>query len=195
MAVGDIYQLVFNHTVLGVACVNRFWYRQDVAGSVSGAVSAASSFNLSLVPAFAAAQSDDCVYQSIEVVNYRTPTDFTVMTPTVTTGTRTPTTFTLPPELVAKLKFNRNGPGTRYTFKAISGFLREDIDNSGLTAAATTIANNLGIVLDNALTWSGATFSQVQVQGPTTLGVNPTAFFVVNQYLAAAFGTQNTRKQ
>lgn len=195
MAVGDIYQLVLNHTVLGVACVNRFWYRMNTLGTGSPAAGLAESFDGFILDVWKDCVSDDVVFQSIAVTNYANPLDFTVRTPTITTGTRTPATFTLPPELVCKLKFNRNGPGTRYTFKAISGLLREDIDNSGLTAAAVAILDDLGNALEVPQNFSGNIWDQVQVQGTPVLGVNPTSYFVVNTWLTAAFGTQNTRKQ
>lgn len=196
MALNDIYKLTLSGQTLGEDNDNVFYYRTEATGSGSGAQNLCNSFEATILPAIFPLLSENATFQLIEAVNLASPTDYYSQVPSPNAGTRDSDggVNDMPSFLVASVQFNRNGPGTRYSYKRFSGLLKADTLGNDLQSGTAAAWVSACVVFAVAAVFGSWTFRPVQVKHPTPLGVNPVVNFVIGQVLEVELGTQNTRK-
>lgn len=195
MAVGDIYYLKLKQLYLGEEILNVFYFRETITGTaLNRAAALAETWDNQILPDLALCQSEDLLYEDIETAVIRTPTVFYNHIPLTTNGVRVTVTDTAPSWMTASVRFNRNGPGTRYAYKRFSGLLVEDINENQLSGAAITLFTTNLQPMRNPISGFGFTWVPIQIKSGWTLGSIPVENFVINSLLGARLGSQNTRK-
>lgn len=194
MALNDVYQIKLTGTYQGITWNNVWWYRQ-LAGAATTATALGPAWQTGVHANLAAFQNDEVDYTQLSVINYRLPSDSILSTPTITAGARAGTSNPAPTFLSASIRWNRNGPGTRYSYTRLVGLLEEDFSANALEAAAVALLTTAANSMTNTLISGANQWQRVQVGGNPTLGVNPTVnFALTTPGLAYRLGTQNTRK-
>lgn len=194
MAVNDVYKCTLRGQYLGEEWVNVFFYRQTAVAAGNQAILLWQRFDATVADDYADWANTEVSFLELEILNMRVPTEFTSVQPTKTAGQRTATAGEAPSFLTGTIRFNRNGPGTRFSYKRLVGLCEEDIIQNGLSSAAVTALTGIGTLIRTTLINGLATFIPCQVRHPVILGVNPTVNFDLNNVTAVRLGTQNTRK-
>lgn len=195
MAVGDIYYLKLRQLYLGEDCLNVFYFRETVSGTaLNDAAALAETWDAQILPDLALCQSEDVAYLDIETAVIANPTVFYNHIPTTTAGDRTTLTDTAPSWMCASLRFNRNGPGSRYAYKRFTGLLVEDINENQLVSGTATLFTTNCQSMRNPISGFGFTWVPIQVKSGWKLNTVPVENFVINTLLGARLGSQNSRK-
>lgn len=198
MAIADVYNVRMGGGYLGNAWLNSFWYRCLADGAGVGAEQLLNSFQLSVLQPFAEFANTGVTITTLECVNYGDPLDFDVQSPSETEGLREETSDPAPSFLTASMQFNRQGPGSRYSYKRFCGLYELDINGNALTSTAITLLDDLSDGCRSQQVYGDWIFAPVQVKQPAPgtggLGTNPTVNFTITTTLRVFLGTQNTRK-
>lgn len=198
MSVGDVIQLRVVGDYLGQEWQNVFYYRQT-AGAAAGAGACLNLFEDEVMDNVLATMLDSSTVLSLSAVNgmnnsdqYSRPPD-----PGFEQGTLDALTLGESPSNAAVgFRSNRNGIGTRYSYKRFAGVPLSWIAGNAWAvasdAAHLALANALGL----SLSGFGYGFDPVQVTGGFKLGEVPTVSFALTSWLRIdRMSTQNTRTE
>ena len=195
-SVDDIIQLKFYQQAAAGMVLNVFYYRVSVAAAGNAANALLDQFDEDIVPVYANTQSNVVSYISLEALNGMDNSEYaSSQALAAASGTRSGTS--MPMLNVAKIRFNKAQPGTRYGYKAISGILDSDVGSDDtLGALVLGLLNTLGGALVTPLVNAGFTFVPCQVTGGFKLGVAPTFSHDYDDLFVMPYvTTQVTRKR
>lgn len=196
MTIGDVIQVKVSGTYLGEAWNNVFYYLQ--AGG--GAAAAGACLNL-----FEAQVMDNVVDMMLDTsdvtyltaVNGMNNADQYERLPNAGYSVGELDAAVLgeaPSNVAVGFRSNRNGIGTRYSYKRFAGVPLSWLSANGWDASSDTLRAAMAVALGGTLTGSGYTFQPVQVTGGFTLGTAPTYTFVLDAWSPMTRpSTQNTR--
>jgi len=200
MPVGVKYALKMKQLEYAQDILNVFYYRQTVvnAAGAQDAEALFEAFNLDVLSHWDEVVTDEISILEVEVFAIEFPTDNHQAVPNNNVGTRTVVTAERAPSWVAAgYKSNRNGAGTRSSFKRFAGLSQIDYDANGFTtaflalAAVESLRNALGSEIESA---GGSKFVPVQLKSGWTLGINPVENFQLNTWLLPVLTSQVSRK-
>lgn len=198
MAVGDVFVVKMKQTAQGQEMLNQFFYEEKVTASSDAAFDLFDVFNLQVLVEWIDCVQDDQKITALEVFNIGTPTVFREAVPSNSVGTRAATNATRVPTWTAfSYKSNRNGAGTRRSYKRFAGLLEVDIDYNVLSAtflaiaAVSNLQNQLGTQLVGA---ASGEYLPVQISAGWIPGVTPIVNFGLVSWQDAVLTSQVSRK-
>lgn len=194
MAVNDVIMLRLDGDYQGQNWSNVFFYRQTAAGCANEAQALWNAFNGTPMTEITDFMNDEVNVTSLLSVIIRAPNVYYQATPTRTAGQRAGTSQPAPSYMAGSIRFNRNGPGSRYSYKRFVGVLEEDFSGNATESAAIALLNAIGDALVVSISNGGCTYEPVQVASGWTYYTQPTVNHVINENLAARVTTQNSRK-
>lgn len=144
MALLDTYKAVIHADYLGKDCQNRFYYRQTAGTSLlAGGLNAALVDDL--IPIMASLQSEDLVYDRIEIINMDNPADFGIFpVPGPITGARVGTTA--PSFNAWAFRLNRTTRNIRNGRKSLAGVMEGDTTGNDPHPDFLPVLNAAGII-------------------------------------------------
>lgn len=190
MAVGDVYQIIWDYTWAGGSgsggdevCNNVYWYRQTVGSSPTAANDLANAFSAVGTPLVALAPTW-ITFTRQQVVNYRNPLDFTQVIYNVP-GTRAPAGEKSTPVNNVRFYSGRPFPGARGASKQYPFLAESDVVGKNLTAVFMALQETIDLrdAHGAPLTSNGQSFVPVVIDTRTVqpqLGVNPTVRYEVD---------------
>jgi len=198
MSVNDVYVVKMKQVSSGQAILNQFFYKQTVVGDADGAAELFTEFDDSILSLFVDCVQDDLKTTALEVFNIQFPTEFREALPNFNTGTRGATAATRMPTYVSfSYSSNRNGAGTRRSFKRFAGLLDADVDTNNLSSSflaipeVDTLRNVLGLELTGL---GGGKWLPVQVAAGWIAGFAPTLHFTLGSWIGPVLTSQVSRK-
>ena len=198
MAVDDVYVIKMKQIANAQEMLNQFFYAVSVDEGSDGAKELFDEFNTDILADWVDCVQDDQKVTSLEVFNIGVPTKFWEALPTNNTGTRAATNATRVPTWTSfGYRSNRNGAGTRRSYKRFAGLLEVDIDYNTLSAAFLAIPevdalrNTLGTKLVGV---SGGEFLPVQISAGWVPGVTPVINFGLTSWQDPVLTSQVSRK-
>lgn len=194
MAVNDVVMLRLDGDYKGQNWSNVFYYRQTAAGCANEAQALWNAFNGNPMTQITDFMNSEVNIVSLLSVIVRAPNVYYQAAPTITEGQRVGTSEPAPSYIAGSVRFNRNGPGSRYSYKRFVGALEEDYDGNTTETAAANLLFDIGGALDVAISNGGCTYEPVQVESGWVYYTQPTVNFVINETLSARITTQNSRK-
>lgn len=196
MGVGSIYRVILSGSYLGQQITNVWHYAQLAGGSGNQSGGLSTEFQAEVLANLADCVASQYDFTNLLVVDVQTPSQFTDdSSPTPSTGARTIADADLAPSYLAfGFRSNRNGPGSRYSYKRFPGLSEVDFDGNALTATFKALADPLRAALGSTLVSGANQYFPFQIPGGVELGQVPPAGFVVNGWNDAYLTTQNSRK-
>lgn len=172
-SVGDVVQIKVFQTCLDQLLVNSFYYRIDAGASpsVDDLLSAFKDDVWDVVRALVTAANVTTKY---EAINGMDNAEFEVEEVT-TPGTNAGGGAVLPAQIAAVFRSPNAGPGTRYSYRAFSGFTSSQLEGTGGTWDNTqldeldAVCVALGAILEGA----NGLYTPVQLTGGFRLGTPP----------------------
>lgn len=196
MAVGDIIQLRLEGQYLGQAWQNVFYYRVN-SGTGNAAGSCLNLFEQDVLGIILNAMVDTSEVIMLTAVNGMNNGDqySRAPNPGFIFGTVDAVEIGQAPSNAAVgFRSNRNGIGTRYSYKRFGGVPLEWIEGNAWTVSAGIAHDAIEVALGDSLSGAGFVFQPYQVSGGFKLGVAPTATFpLTNWQRIERMSTQNTR--
>lgn len=199
MAVADIYCVKMFGDYLGQAFLNVFFYEQVLTGSPSDALGLHEAFDEDVLVDWVDTVVSLVGISNLEVFQPENPTDFHDGQPGNNVGTRA---VTSPARTAAFEAFayrsNRDGPGSRASYKRFVGLSEEDTTGNLLEAAflaipaVVALATSMGQVIASG--GPGATYKPIQVKHPVPLGIPVVKNFDIISWLPPYLTTQVSRR-
>lgn len=197
-AVGDVYIIKQKQISGGQDILNQYFYEMTTVGDADGANELFNTFDDDVLSLLIDCVQDDMKTLALEIFNIQFPTEFREALPDNNTGTRVATAATrVPTYLAFSYRSNRNGPGTRRSYKRFAGLLEADIDTNVLSSSFLAIpeVDTLRNILGLALTGSGGgVWRQVQVKSDWVAGFAPTVNFNTGSWQDPVLTSQVSRK-
>lgn len=198
MAVDDVYVIKMKQIANQQEMLNQFFYVVSVDEGSDGAKELFDEFNTDILADWKNCVQDDQKITAVEVFNIGVPTKFWEALPSNNTGTRAATNTTRVPTWTAfSYRSNRNGAGTRRSYKRFAGLLEVDIDYNVLSSAflAITDVEDLRNMLGTKLTGvSGGEFLPTQISAGWVPGITPLINFNLTSWIAPVLTSQVSRK-
>lgn len=194
MATGDCYAVKLYQEFLSQECLN-IWTYEQIAGGANMAVGLWTNFQILVLPAIAALQSDDVVYTNLEVFNIEFGSDYKDGQPTPAAGERDPLGSNGSSLLAFGFRSNRDGYGSRRSFKRFTGALEADLAGNVWNSTAQALMADVADAMELTITYGSAQFKPIQLRSGWAPGVTPTKNFdIIDWALMPNVTTQNSRK-
>lgn len=198
MAVGDVYLLKMFQDFFSVKCLNVFAYQQQNAAAETDALGCFTAFDQSILINWKSSVVSQVTIPNVEVFQIASPSDFKDGAPVNNAGTRAAVLADLMPAFVAaSYRSNRNGAGSRRTYKRFTGLKDVDVDNNALSVAFLALPGVIALLaalplpIANA---TGSTYVPVQLKSDWVLGAAPTINFPITSYSQPTLSSQVSRK-
>lgn len=195
MAVGDIYQVVFESFVSGEDNSNVFHFLMtDDGGTGEPAEDLFTAFEDTLVPLHADTLSVNWAGKGLSVINLADLDDFKeAQFAADVDGTR-------PGENIASVacwsfRLNRAVPGQRSGWKRLSGISETDVYGQVAQAGVLPSLAAYAVGLTAGLTEDSKIWELAVVKRPIVYGTNPTVYYLPNTADYAGVGSQVSRKR
>lgn len=197
MTVGDVYRVVVDQQYLGQEMLNVFYYQHTAGTGTDQAANLADIFQDNMLQEMSNLQLDTVEYDSISVVNGMRNTDqFVLASPTPAGGDLdSATLINSPSDLAVGFRSNRNGMGTRYSYKRFGGVPLSYVAGNGWSSLYDSALLSMAAELGTVLTQSGNSFTPVQITGGFKFGTAPTpTFFLTSWVFDTVPSSQATRR-
>lgn len=198
MSVGEIYVLKMKQESDNVAILNQFFYKEIQAPTLGSAEELAKTFDSIILAEWAGSVVDAISCILVEVFAIETPTDFFELSPTNEVGLRVSTPATLMPTYMAfSYASNRDGAGTRRSFKRFAGLLDVDVDGNSLSSSFLSIdaVGDLRALLgSNLIGATGGVFQPYQIKAGWKAGFVPVEHFALPDWQIPKLSSQVSRK-
>lgn len=198
MAVGDIYVLKMNQELFTQAMLNVFYYEQTTKLGSDDAANLNEAFNAFILQEWQGCVGNGVTIPFIEAFAIANPSDFNQVTPAINTGLRTaPSDQRSPGWIAFSYRSNRNGAGTRSSYKRFGGIFDTDMNANVLDSLFLAIPSvgALQISLGNPVTSiAGDVYKPVQVKSGWQLGFPPIKNFDITSWFTASLSSQVSRK-
>lgn len=183
MSIGDCYAVKLFQDFDGQQLLNVWTYEQ-VAGGSNQADALRDAFESTVLAEIAALQVTTIDYTNLEVFNIEFGSDYADGAPTPGSGLRTADTL-LPKFVALGMRSNRDGYGSRRSFKRFGGFNEAD------TLSATTwqssimgLADTLAAAMQGNLSDGTNTFKPIQLLSGWSPGSVPNKNFDITSWTA-----------
>lgn len=194
MAIGEFYEVTLYQRYREQVLINR-WHYEQLTG-LSNAVGLRDGWQVAVLPAFSAIQSDDVSYTRLLVQNLNNPTDNAEdVTPTPAVGGVADTS--VPLRLALAFRSNRPDLSRRYSWKRVGGIASGLLTGDVFNAAHANIAN-LAVVMGVQVAGGGSNWRPAQLKATCPGGGAPCTYtmnYPISGWIALPEpSTQDTRK-
>ncbi len=199
MATGDIYVVKMKQVYFTQEILNLFYYHQTAQNNPdTNAIGLADEFDQNVLADWAGMVNTSISITELETFAINNPIDNDSRVPLNNVGTRAiGDNLRAPSWIAAGFKSNRNGPGTRSSYRRFAGLGEEDIDDNVIspTFVALQAVQDLKASMAAILvTVSGSQYQPIQVPGGWSVGVYPGINFNLVSWLDPTLTSQVSRK-